>query len=74
MTTVEFQTKLLELLRREPFVPFEVELVSGERFIVDSAEAVGCDAGAAGYIGPETIHFFKDEQTLRFNELSRAAS
>jgi hypothetical protein len=74
MTTDDFQTKLLELLRRRPFVSFEVELVSGERFIVDSAEAVGCDAGAAGFIGPETIYLFKAEQTLPFNEFFRAAS
>jgi hypothetical protein len=64
MMTIEvFETTLRALMRREPFEPFTVELLDGERFVVDRPDAVGFNAGAAGFIGPDgAIHFFNNEE------------
>jgi hypothetical protein len=65
MTRQEFHQRLLALLRSEPFVPFEVEIEGGETFLVDRADSVATDGGAAGYIDEEgLIHFF-DWKNLR---------
>jgi hypothetical protein len=62
MTIEEFENALRSLMRREPFEPFAVELLDGERFVVDRPDAVGFNGGAAGFIGPDgTIHFFNNE-------------
>jgi hypothetical protein len=63
MTIEEFEDTLRALIRREPFEPFAVELLDGERFVVDRADAVAFNGGAAGFIGPDgTIHFFNNEE------------
>ncbi len=60
MTAKEFHERILSLIRRRPFVPFEVELISGERFIVDRPHAVACDGGSAifGEADDGPIHLF----------------
>jgi hypothetical protein len=64
MTADEFTEVLKALLHREPFVPFEVELVHGERFTVDRPDVVAYDGGAAGFISPdEEVHFFDYRNT-----------
>jgi hypothetical protein len=52
------------LLRRQPFHPFEVELIDGTRFTVDRADAVSLGGGTAGFIGEDQeIYFFDLENT-----------
>jgi hypothetical protein len=47
MTAEEFTAQVLDLIRRRPFVPFDVELISGERFTIDREGATVCDGGSA---------------------------
>jgi hypothetical protein len=75
MTIEEFEGTLRALIRREPFEPFEVELLDGERFVVDRPDAVGFNGGAAGFIGPDgTIHFFNNEEVHSLGGNSNGAS
>jgi hypothetical protein len=63
MTVDEFERTLRVLMRREPFEPFAVELLDGERFVVDKPDAVGFNAGAAAFLAADgTIHFFNNEE------------
>jgi hypothetical protein len=62
MTKKQFDESLRSLLRRRPFEPIEVALRDGKRFIIDRADAVSTDGGAAGFIDAEgEIHFFNSE-------------
>jgi hypothetical protein len=47
MTANEFHERMLFLLRRRPFVPFEVELAGGERLWVHRHDAVATNGGGA---------------------------
>ncbi len=63
MTVNDFQRALRALMRREPFEPFAVELLDGERFVVDKPDAVGFNEGAAAFLAADgTIHFFNNEE------------
>jgi hypothetical protein len=63
MTVDDFQRTLRAFMRREPFEPFAVELLDGERFVVDKPDAVGFNAGAAAFLTADgTIHFFNNEE------------
>jgi hypothetical protein len=66
MTAPEFTDSVLRLLRQRPFVPFEVELTSGERFVVHRPGTVACDGGGAAFIDDEgELHFFDYTDTKR---------
>ena len=63
MTVDDFQRTLRALMRREPFEPFAVELLDGERFVVDKPDAVGFNGGAAAFLAADgAIHFFNNEE------------
>ena len=49
MTNKQVEEKLTELVHREPFVPFVVELIDGQSLIVPNAPAF--DSTGAGFIG-----------------------
>jgi hypothetical protein len=67
MNTTHFGDTLRDLLRRQPFQPFEVELAHGEHFTVDRADAVALNGDSAGFIAEDgSIHFFTSENTARF--------
>ncbi len=53
MTAKEFQERLVSLLHKRPFVPFEVELLCGDKFVVDRSDAVSWGGGAAGFIAAD---------------------
>jgi hypothetical protein len=53
MLPANFERTLRALVRRAPFRPFTVELVSGDRIVVDHPEALVYRAGVAVYISPE---------------------
>jgi hypothetical protein len=46
-----FEDALRSFLRREPFLPFVVELASGEQITVEEP-TVAFNGGAAGYLSP----------------------
>src|SRR5436190_18975986 len=47
MTASEFHEKMLCLLRREPFQPFEIELADGRQFRVENPLCVSAGGGSA---------------------------
>lgn len=52
MTEANFHQSLLSFVRRKPFKPFAIELVSGDRFVVDHPEAVAHRGTVAVFIDP----------------------
>lgn len=53
MTDANFKKSLLAFIRRRPFKPFQVELVSGDRFTVEHPEALVQGGAVAAYINPD---------------------
>ena len=53
MTDANFKKSLLAFVRRRPFKPFEVELISGDRFTVEHPEALAQGGAVAVYINPD---------------------
>lgn len=52
MTDANFKKSLLAFVRRRPFKPFAVDLVSGDRFTVEHSEALAQGGAVAVYINP----------------------
>ncbi len=52
MTPKQVEEKLTELIHREPFVPFVVEMIDGKSLDVPHADVAFDDTGAV-FIGPE---------------------
>ena len=50
MTSDDFERTLRAFRQRTPFQPFTVELVYGERFLVDCPEALALRGGVAVFI------------------------
>lgn len=66
MLAENFWQSLTTLRRREPFEPFEVQLVTGDRIRVEHPEALAVGGyGLAVYIGPQS-------ETYRFDHNSVA--
>jgi hypothetical protein len=76
MTAQEFTTQMLELLRRRPFVPFDVELVTGERFTIDREDVTSCDGGSAifGEKDDGPIHLFDYVDTKKIHRPAETRS
>ena len=74
MTAKEFEGTLRTLLSRRPFLPFTVEYLDGDRFLVD-APFVAFSGGSAGFIGPDAspICFFDHKNVKRFAPLIEAS-
>ncbi len=53
MKSTNFQNSLQGFVRRRPFKPFTVELVSGDRFVVDHPEALALRGSVAVFINPD---------------------
>ena len=51
MTPQDFADTVTALWRRHPFRPFTVELLTGQRFEVDRADAMIYRAGTAVFLG-----------------------
>lgn len=69
MTDTQFEETLRSLRRREPFLPFTIEFVDGKRLLIDQAEAIGFNGGAAGFIAADgSIHFILNQEVLQFSE------
>lgn len=52
MTEANFLQSLHSFVRRRPFKPFAIELVSGDRFVIDHPEAVAHRGTVAVFIDP----------------------
>ena len=65
MTAGEFHTRMLSLLRRTPFEPFEVELTGGERLLVEQPEMVATNGGTAVFGAPDGEVVIFDWSTTR---------
>ena len=65
MTREDFADALTALWRHRPFRPFTVELLTGQHFEVDRADAMICREGTAVFIGegPSFQLFFHDSVT-----------
>ena len=66
MTNKQVEEKLTELVHREPFVPFVVELLDGQTLIVPHGPAF--DETGAGFIGSDgalTDFEFKNVRSIR---------
>ena len=50
MTPEQVEATVIELIHREPFVPFVLEFADGQSQVVPHA-AVSVDTGCAGFIG-----------------------
>ena len=69
-----FQETLRSFIRREPFVPFVVELLNGEQIVV-AEPTVAFNGGFAGYFSPSyDILEFRCEQVQAIRLLSREAA
>ena len=70
MKLEQFENRLRELLRSEPFQPFVVIVNDGRTIIVDEP-AVAFGGGRAGFIRPdEIVEFFDSEQVVEFRPIS----
>ncbi|MFM9960289.1 MAG: hypothetical protein ACKV2Q_03590 [Planctomycetaceae bacterium] len=59
-----FQKSLRAFVRRRPFKPFVVELVSGDRIVIQHPEALAMNGTAAFYLNPDSEYAFFDSSTV----------
>ena len=64
MRDTSFRSSLLKFVRRRPFKSFMVELVSGDRIVVEHPEAVALGGASAVYISPEGEYAMFDSSTV----------
>ena len=64
MTDSNFQNSLQSFVRRRPFKPFAVELVSGDRFTIDHPEVLALRGAVAVYIDKDGKYTLFDSTTV----------
>lgn len=64
MTIESFATALRAFVRRKPFRPFTVELLSGDRFAVDHPEALVFRGGVAVFIDAAGVPVLFDHESV----------
>ena len=64
MKDTPFQRSLRLFVKRQPFKPFVVELVSGDRIVIEHPEAVAMNGDAAFYLNPSGEYAFFDSSTV----------
>ena len=52
MTPEQVEARVIELIHREPFIPFVVEMVDGQSLEVPHPR-LAINGGGAGFIGPD---------------------
>ena len=65
MKKKQFDETLRTLIRHQPFQPFVVDLLDGNRIAIDAPDSVAFNDGAAGYISPTNEVFFFNFRTVR---------
>jgi hypothetical protein len=74
MTPEQVEEKLIELIHREPFVPFVVEMTDGHSLEIPHPR-LAINGGGAGFIGPDggLVDFnFKTVRSIRLNNAQAA--
>lgn len=75
MTDENFRKSLQAFIRRRPFRPFEVELVSGDRFTVKHPEALAHSGAVAVNIDPDAdIRIFDSRSVSQLADVPRRRS
>lgn len=75
MSATSFEQTLRSLIHHQPFQPFEVELINGERFTVDRPDAVALNGGYAGFIAEDgPIYFFDFKNVRRLGDETNGAT
>lgn len=75
MTEANFKKSLRAFIRRRPFKPFEVELVSGGRFTVEHPEALAHSGSVAVYLDPRgDIKPFDSDSVSQVADVPRRGS
>jgi hypothetical protein len=64
MVAETFSAALQSFARRRPFRPFQVELSSGDRILVEHPEALAYRAGRAVYISPRGEFALLDHENV----------
>ena len=64
MIAATFERNLREWSQRTPFRPFEIELVSGSRFMVDHPEALIYRGGTAVYVALDGTSTLFDHESV----------
>lgn len=64
MTVSSFKQSLRAFVSRRPFKPFEVELASGDRFVVEHPGALAHSGAAAAYIDTDGDYKLFDSSTV----------
>jgi hypothetical protein len=64
MVAETFAAALQSFSRRRPFRPFQVELSSGDRIVVEHPEALAFRAGRAVYISPRGEFALLDHENV----------
>ena len=64
MQTDAFERNLRAFVRRTPFQPFTVEMISGTRFQVLHPEALAFNGGLAVYIGTDGTPSLFDHESV----------
>jgi hypothetical protein len=67
MSIEQFERELRELLRAEPFQPFEIVVSSGRTIYIDEP-AIAFGGGKGGFIGPgdAPVEFFDSAEVVEF--------
>jgi hypothetical protein len=68
MTPEQVEEKVIELIHREPFVPFVVEMTDGQSLVIPHPR-LAINGGGAGFIGSDggLVDFeFKTVRSIRF--------
>ena len=64
MIEANFQNSLQAFVRRRPFKPFTIELVSGDRFTIDHPEALAMRGAVAVYIDRDGKYTLFDSSSV----------
>lgn len=75
MTPGEVEARVIELIHREPFVPFVVEMTDGQIVEVPHPR-LAIDGSGAGFVGPDgglVDFWFKNVRSIRAGDLGAVA-
>jgi hypothetical protein len=65
MNRPEFEKEIKELIAAQPFVPFAVDLVEGERVLIENPQAFRCQGGSAVYATSDGLLDIFDYRSVR---------
>lgn len=68
MTPEQVEVKIIELIHRQPFMPFVVEMKDGESLTIPHPR-LSINGGGAAFIGPDgglVDFWFKSVRSIRF--------